>query len=182
MADFVQIKTVLVVAGVQAFVVVKLMLQVGLHPGVGVLGPQHIAVLGQIGGGRKPRPGAAEHGGAGLQAAHNQHEKQAHAADQQRPFPVAGHKGGGLFAFLGGFPGCGGRGLGGAGRALCRLARRPRCLGILPLDFLLLPEAGNRVLYRLRHFRVIPQGFLIHKLGVGGYGFPLGLGCGPVGL
>ena len=117
-----------------------------------------------------------------MQAAHHQQEKQAHAADQQRPFPVAGHKGGGFFAFLGGFLGCGGRGLGGAGCALCRLARRPCCLGVLPFDFLFLPEAGNRVLYRLRHFRVIPQGFLIHILGVGGYGFPFGLGCGPVGL
>ncbi len=88
MADVVQIVAVFVVAGVQGFVVVQFMLQVGLQIRVSGFGPQHIVVLGQIGRGRKPCPGAAKHGGAGLQAAHNQQEHEARAADQQRPFPV----------------------------------------------------------------------------------------------
>ena len=50
------------------------------------------------------------------------------------------------------------------------------------LDVLFLPEAGNGVLGRLRQLRVVPQGFLIRKLGVGGDGLSLGLGCGPVGF
>ena len=182
MADVVQIIAVLVIAGVQAFVVVKLMLQVGLQLRVGGFGPQHIRILGQIGRSRKPRPGAAKHGGAGLQAAHNHQQQKAHAADHQRPFPVAGHKGRGLFTFLGGFFGCCGCGLGGAGRALCRLACGPRCLGVVPLDFLFLPEPGHGVAHRLRQLRVIPQRFLVDVFGVGGNGFPFRLGCGPVGF
>ena len=166
----------------QAFIVVKLILQIGLHVRIGGFRPQHIAVLGQIGRGSHAGSGAAEHGRTGLQAAHNQHEHKAHAADQQHTFPVPGHKGRGLFAFLGGFlGGCGG-GLGGAGRALCRLARRPCCLGIVPFDFLFLPEPGHRVFHRLRHFRVVPQGFLVDVLRIGGNGLFLGLGCGPVGF
>ncbi len=73
-------------------------------------------------------------------------------------------------------------GLGGAGCALCRLARRPCCLGIVPFDFLFLPEPGHRVFHRLRHFRVVPQGFLVDVLRIGGNGLFLGLGCGPVGF
>ena len=55
---------------------------------------------------------------AGLQAAHHQQEHKAHAADDQRPFPVPGGKGRGLSAFLCGFLGCGSRGLGGVCRPL----------------------------------------------------------------
>ena len=186
MADVVQIIAVFVIAGVQAFVVVKLMLQVGLQIRIGGFGPQHIVVLGQIGRGRKPRPGAAKHGGAGLQAAHNQQEHEAHAADQQRPFPVTDKERRPLFAFLGGFLGGCGAGLrrlgGGSRRALCRLACGPRCLGVVPLDFLLLPEPGHGIAHRLRQLRVIPQRFLVDILGVGGNGFPFRLGCGPVGF
>ena len=182
MFDLVQIETVFVIARVQAFVVVKFVLQVCFQRGIGGFGSQHITVLGEIGGGGKARPGAAKHGGAGLQAADHQQEHEAHAADDQRPFPVPGGKGRGLSAFLCGFLGCGSRGLGGACRPLCGLARRPCCLGIFPLDVLFLPEAGNGVLGRLRQLRVVPQGFLIRKLGVGGDGLSLGLGCGPVGF
>ena len=186
MADVVQIVAVFVIAGVQAFVVVKLMLQVSLQIRVGGFGPQHIVVLGQIGRGRKPRPGAAKHGGAGLQAAHNQQEHEAHAADQQRPFPVTDKERRPLFAFLGGFLGGCGAGLrrlgGGSRRALCRLACGPRCSGVVTLDFLFLPEPGNGIAHRLRQLRVIPQRFLVDILGVGGNGFPFRLGCGPVGF
>ena len=186
MADVVQIVAVLVIAGVQAFVVVKLMLQVSLQIRIGGFGPQHIVVLGQIGRGRQTGSGAPKHGGAGLQAAHNQQEHKAHAADQQRPFPVTDKERRPLFAFLGGFLGGCGAGLrrlgGGSRRALCRLACGPRCSGVVALDFLLLPEPGNGVAHRLRQLRVIPQGFLVDVLGVGGNGFPFRLGCGPVGF
>ena len=48
--------------------------------------------------------------------------------------------------------------------------------------FSLSARYGHGVFDSLRHFRVIPQGFLVDVLGIGGNGFPLRLGCGPVGF
>ena len=65
MADLVKVKMVFVIV-VGGLVVIQIVLQLGFQLRVGVLGGQHIAVLGKVGGRRDAASGAAEHGGAGL--------------------------------------------------------------------------------------------------------------------
>ena len=172
MLYLVKVKVVFVII-VGGLVVVQIGLQVGFQLGVGVLGGQHIAVLGKVRGRRDAGSGTSKHGGAGLQAADNQKHQKPQHQNGQRPFPVAPHKGGRPFAFLGG---CLGR-LGGGpgcclGRALrrcaCGLARCPGGLGVLALDLLFLPHPGNGVTGCLCDLRVIPQGLLVEILRVGG--------------
>ena len=119
-----------------------------------------------------------------MQAAHNQHKHEAHAADQQRPFPVT-DKNDAPFCFpwrlswrLRRWP----------APSWWRLPPRPvpsgcgpRCSGIVALDFLFLPEPGNGIAHRLRRSGY-PAKILVDIFGVGGNGFPFRFGCGPVGF
>ena len=54
MSDLVQVKLVCVIAWVQGSVIVQLVFQRGLHPGVRGLRAQHIRVGGGIGGAAQP--------------------------------------------------------------------------------------------------------------------------------
>ena len=74
MLDAVKVKVVLVIV-MGGLVVVQICLQLGFQCSIGILGGQHIAVLGKVGGRRNAASGAAKHGGAGLQAGHN-HQQQ----------------------------------------------------------------------------------------------------------
>ena len=119
----------------------------------------------------------------GVAAAHNQHEHEAHrrrsaahlsSAVPQRTRPV--------WLFSAAFLAAAAVVLVALAAPCARLARRPCCLGIIPFDFLFLPEPGHRVFHRLRHFRVVSQGFLVDVLRIGGNGLFLGLGLRPVGF
>ena len=76
MLDAVKVKVVFVIV-MGGLVVVQIRLQLSFQCSVGILGGQHIAVLGKVGGRRDAASGAAEHGGAGLEAGQN-HQQQKH--------------------------------------------------------------------------------------------------------
>ena len=143
--NVIQLKVVFVII-VSAFVAVQIVLQLGLQPAVGGLGPAQIGILGGIGGRADgPHHAVANRHRRGHTRLH-EHQQQKTGKEQQHPHRMPLDKGHGpgrqLFR-------CDRRFLCGLGRLLCSL---PRLLCVLPLDFLLLDIPGHRA--ALLHFRV----------------------------
>ena len=143
--NVIQLKVVFVII-VSAFVAVQIVLQLGLQPAVGGLGPAQIGILGGIGGRADgPHHAVANRHRRGHTRLH-EHQQQKTGKEQQHSHGMPLDKGHGpgrqLFR-------CDRRFLCGLGRLLCSL---PRLLCVLPLDFLLLDIPGHRA--ALLHFRV----------------------------
>ena len=161
MPDSVKVVAVFIVAGVGAFDVVNLGLQLVFHSGVVVFHRYKIAVLRCIGSSHNAVDRAGKHRGTRGQPCKNHDEQQQSGNRNQNAYRVSCHKCRRFPCFLGGF--------------LCRLAGVFRCvrcggctalfyyLCIVPLDFLLLHETGKGIAVKLR---VIVQGFVIVKAGV----------------
>ncbi|MPM28914.1 hypothetical protein SDC9_75452 [bioreactor metagenome] len=92
MLYIVKVKTVLVVAGVQGFVVVQFVLQVGFHSGIDGFGGQNVRVLGLIGRRDDAAARAAEDGCTGLQAADQQRHDKQDGKNDQDAFPMPYNK------------------------------------------------------------------------------------------
>ena len=152
MLDLVKVKTVLVIAGVVAFVVVQLVLQRGFHIAVSGFCGKDVRVLRLVGGSSHAAARAGKQDGTGLQPADQQHNEQETGKDDQTAFPMPCHKCRCFLGFLGntlrrlcaGFCGF----LGGLRRGLCRAARtscRPCRFRIFLFQLLLLEKAGHGV-------------------------------------
>ena len=145
MLDLVQVKVILVIV-VGALVGVQVFLQLRLHFTVGCLGPGQVRVLREIGGAHQAGSAAPKHGGAGLHQAHNHHKHQADPAHNKEGVLVLRDKaaqllGDGPTALL-----CrGGGGLGRLARGLGRADPCPVRGGVLFLQPLFLPQAGDRI-------------------------------------
>ena len=145
MLDLIQVKVIFVIV-VGGLVGVQVFLQLRLHPAVGGLGPGQVRVLGEIGGCHQAGSLAPEHGSAGLHQPHDEHEDQADPSHNEKGVFVLRHKpaqllGDGPAAFLR----CGSGGLGCLSRSLGRAGSCPMCGGILLLQPLFLPQAGDGV-------------------------------------
>ena len=147
--DFIQVKMVLVIV-VGAFVAVQIVLQLGLHAGIGSLRRQHFLVLGRVGGrSHCACPGVAKRHQRGRAGLH--HKEQEHTGQgQQHPHGMPLHK---ACVFRPGLFRSGGGLFGGACRS--RLCRLPRPLLILLFQAVLAPHLGNRI---AGHFRVLLGG------------------------
>ena len=165
MLDLIQVKVILVVV-VGGLVGVQVFLQLRLHLAVGGLGPGQVHVLRKIGGGHQAGSPAPEHGGAGLHQPHDEHEDQADAAHNEKGVFVLRHKPAQL---LGDDPAAflrrGSGGLGCLSRSLGRAGPCPMCGGILLLQPLLLPKAGDGIAGR--KLGVLHDGLLPIEIRIG---------------
>ena len=143
-----------------ALVGVQVLLQFCLHLTVGGLGPGQVRVLREIGGAHQAGGAAPKHGGAGLHQAHNQHKHQADPAHDEKGVLVLRDKAAQL---LGDGPAAllcrRGGSLGRLARGLGRAGPCPVRGGVLLLQPLLLPQAGDGVAGRklgVLHDRLLP--------------------------
>lgn len=145
--NVVKVIAVLVVARIGAFDVVYLALQRSFLSGITVFHRHKVAVLRSIGRTQHPVYGAGENRGTGRQAGEDHHRQQQRGNGDYHAYRVPRHKGNGFFRFLYGLF----RRLAGVLRCLCRRSRAALFHGlcILPLDTLLLHEAGSLILHRL---------------------------------
>ena len=147
--DLVQVKMVFVIA-VGGGIGVQVVLQLGLHAGIGRLRRQDLPVLRGVGGSAHgPRAGISQHHQGRRTGLH--HKEQQHTGQgQQHPHGMPLHKARnlrpGLFRGGGGLFGCACR---------SRLCRLPRPLLILLFQAVLAPHPGNGV---AGHFRVLLGG------------------------
>ena len=161
--DLVQIVVILVIV-VGLLIGVQIPPQLVLLGAVGGLRRQQVSILGEIGGGHNVGHASAEHGGAGLQQAQQQHQHKADPADDKEHLFVPGYELAGLLCCLRAL-------LCALGCRLCRrlctlrAARRPVGRRVLPLHPLLLPDAGDGAAGR--KLRVIMERLLVKCLRVG---------------
>ena len=161
--NVVQIIVILVIV-VGLLIGIQIPPQLVLFGAVGGLRRQQVSILGEIGGGHNVGHASAEHGGAGLQQAQQQHQHKADPADDKEHLLVPGYELAGLLRRLRALLcalGCRLR------RRLCtlRAARRPVGRRVLPLHPLLLPDAGDGAAGR--KLGVIMERLLVKRLRVG---------------
>lgn len=165
-ADLVQVEVVLVIAGVQAGIVVQLVLERRLHPGVCGLGPQHILVPAGVGGTAQRGQPALQQNGTGGHAVEQQADAGQKAEDDADALLVPNDEIGGVFGLLRRlFRGPGGV-LHGGGGGLAGLHRG----GVLLLNGPLLLPAGEGVAGKLG---VVVEVLLIQRVHVGLFQLPL---------
>ena len=151
MPDLVQLIMVLVIAAVQAFIVVKLILKVSLHPGIIGLRPQHIRIPAGVGGtGHAGHPALEQHG-QGRKAVHKNTHHQEQGDHHQKSFAVTPDKSGGFFRFFSCFFGSPSR-IPGVFYGLCGIFPCPGS-GILLFDGLFLLPPGEGIAGNLGIFR-----------------------------
>ena len=161
MLDFVQIKAVFVISGVQSFIVVQLILKFLLQFAVGRLRSQHIRILGEIRGSKYTAHARARHHGTGRYPAKQQSNTGTNADHQQhRPAMVLDVEECFLECVL-----CFLRRTFRRDRCvLCGFLCLPQLLCVVPLDPLFLQKARYRV--RSCQCRIIMQYLLVKVLGV----------------